>query len=347
MKPVIIGVDPGSTSAVAALDLEGNLVEKKSGKNFPPREIISEVIEAGKPVLVASDKAKAPSSVEKIANSLGAEIFEPEEDLDAERKRKLGKGENSHEKDAVAAARHAYRKMNNEIEKIKRKTRESDRTEAEVAEKFFAGKPLNRHEEEIEEERTPADEDNKDTQDQREEVSPRLERYREENKRLKRRIDNLDERVEQLQEKVDEKEKKREKAEKKYEDLKEDKRRELMKEREISKREGIINDKEEKIKDLEQKLERTRIRERQYEKAIEVVENGGEILPVIEEIELDEIPEKSVSRSEEVVEELRENGEKIFHVNELEGVELMEKMAVEEFPEQKFDDIIENYRENR
>jgi predicted RNase H-like nuclease (RuvC/YqgF family) len=346
MKPVIIGVDPGSTSAVAALDLEGNLIEKKSGKNFPPRKIISEVIEAGKPVLVASDKEKTPSSVEKIANSLGAEIFEPEEDLDAERKRKLGKGENSHEKDAVAAARHAYRKMNNEIEKIKRKTRESDRTEAEVAKKFFAGKPLNRHEEEIEDGGIP-DEDNKDTQDQREEVSPRLERYREENKRLKRRIDNLDERVDQLQEKVDEKEKAREKAEKKYEELKEDKRRELMKEREISKREGIINDKEEKIKNLEQKLERTRIRERQYEKAIEVVENGGEILPVIEEVEPDAIPEKSVSRSEEVVEELRENGEKIFHVDELEGVELMEKMAVKEFPEQKFDDIIENYRENR
>jgi predicted RNase H-like nuclease (RuvC/YqgF family) len=345
MKPVIIGVDPGSTSAVAALDLEGNIVEKESGKNFPPREIISKVIDIGKPVLVTSDKAKTPSKVEKIANSLGAEIFEPEKDLDTGRKRKLGEGENSHEKDAVAAARHAYRNMNNELKKIKRKAEESDKTEAEVAVKFFSGEPLNSEEEREEDESLEEEKGNPEDQDR--DVSPRLKRYREENKRLKRTIDNLDERVEQLQEKVDEKEKAREKAEKRYEDLKEDKRRELMKEREISKREGIINDKEEKIKDLEQKLERTRIRERQYEKAIEVVEEGGEIVPVIEEIELEEIPEKSISRSREVVEELRGQGEKIFHVDELAGIELMDRMAVEEFPERKFDDIIENYREKR
>jgi len=89
-KPLIVGVDPGSTSAVAAVDLECEIELLESGKNFPPREIIQRIIKVGKPVVLASDKGKTPSKVSKISSSLGAKLFEPEEDLSQKKEERTG-----------------------------------------------------------------------------------------------------------------------------------------------------------------------------------------------------------------------------------------------------------------
>lgn len=138
-EALIVGVDPGNTSAVAAVNLNGEIKLLESDRELPPRDIIKLLIQEGKPVVVACDTGKMPSTVEKVASSLGARKFIPEEDLDKERKKELGEGSNSHEKDAVASAMHAYKSLHRNIQKIKKMTEESEEDMNEIAERYFSG----------------------------------------------------------------------------------------------------------------------------------------------------------------------------------------------------------------
>jgi predicted RNase H-like nuclease (RuvC/YqgF family) len=137
-EALIVGIDPGSTSAVAAVNLDGEIRLIESDRELPPRDIIRLLVDEGRPVVVACDTCKMPSTVEKVASSMGARKFAPEEDLDRQRKRELGKGENSHEKDAVASAVHAYKTLRRNIRKIKKITEESGRKREKVAEEYFS-----------------------------------------------------------------------------------------------------------------------------------------------------------------------------------------------------------------
>lgn len=142
-KPLIAGIDPGSTSAVAAVSLDREIELLESRKEFPTDEIIRRLVETGKPVVVACDTCKMPSTVEKIARSLGARKFRPDEDLDRQRKKELGEGDNSHEIDAVASALYAYNRFQRKISKIEREAEESELARFEVAESYFSGKKIN------------------------------------------------------------------------------------------------------------------------------------------------------------------------------------------------------------
>lgn len=122
-RPLIVGIDPGNTSGIAAIDFDGETVLVESRIEFPSSEIIKRLIEEGRPVVVSCDKSRMPSSVDKIATSLGAEKFVPEEDLSRQRKRELSsEGENSHEKDAYASAVHAYKNLRKQVRKINKRS---------------------------------------------------------------------------------------------------------------------------------------------------------------------------------------------------------------------------------
>lgn len=137
-EPLIVGVDPGSTSAVAAVNLDGELKLLESDKELGKNDIINHIIRTGKPVIIACDTAKMPSTVDKIASSLGAKRFEPEEDLSSRWKKSNGRGVNSHEKDAHASALNAYKNLQREIRKIKSISSEEEKSEKEVAELYFS-----------------------------------------------------------------------------------------------------------------------------------------------------------------------------------------------------------------
>lgn len=132
-EPLIIGIDPGNTTAVAAVDLEGDTRLLNSRLEFPHHEIIEELIETGYPLVITADKEEIPSTVDKIASSVGAKRFTPEKDLSQERKRELGQGKNSHEKDAYAAALHAYKQMRKQIRKINQRKKTEDRNKLNIA----------------------------------------------------------------------------------------------------------------------------------------------------------------------------------------------------------------------
>lgn len=334
---MIIGVDPGSTSAVAGIDLEGELELLESGKNFPPHEIIEKIIEAGKPVVVTSDKGKMPSKVDKIASSMGAETYVPDEDLDQEKKSELGRGDNSHEKDAVASAINAYNNMQREIRKIEKYSEKLEEDRAVIADRYFSDKSL----------RPDDDEDErKEEAIEVKESEPQRDRDPEK-ERMKAKIENLEEQVNELKSEIGEMEAENDRLRGKLEKVKEKDRQEVLKEQEITKREAKIKDKDNRIDELEENLKQAEIREEQYRKAIEKLSNGGELIEIVTH-RTDEVPDRSLTRSEELQEELEAQGFDIRHVEEVEAVEMERYAVVDEFPKAKnFRKVIDEYRESR
>ena len=120
-KLLIVGIDPGTTTGYAVLDIEGKLLHLDSSKQLNLNSLISETINIGKVVLVGTDKVKVPSLVEAFATKLGARIISPEEDLRVDEKRKMINNfnfENEHQGDALASALFAYKETRALLDKI-------------------------------------------------------------------------------------------------------------------------------------------------------------------------------------------------------------------------------------
>ena len=63
---LIVGIDPGTTTAVAAVDLDGNLLHLGSSRQMSMGDVVESLYRVGKPIIVASDVQEMPHSVEKI-----------------------------------------------------------------------------------------------------------------------------------------------------------------------------------------------------------------------------------------------------------------------------------------
>lgn len=128
-KLYIAGLDSGAISAYFLLDLEGNIIEFSSARNFPPNRIIYELTKNGRIVLFGSDVKPASSLTKKLSKKLGARILEPEHNPTAQEKIKtvdlfLKKQKtripikNKHEKDALASALFGLKQINTLLSKI-------------------------------------------------------------------------------------------------------------------------------------------------------------------------------------------------------------------------------------
>ncbi len=124
-KPhVIVGVDPGTTTAVAVLDLNGNVLGVRSKKNWNPAEVIEYITSLGKPVVIATDKSNPPDFVLKLKASFHAVLHTPKDDMSVERKRNLTSKFtflNDHERDAIAAAMDAYNSYKNKLRNVEKR----------------------------------------------------------------------------------------------------------------------------------------------------------------------------------------------------------------------------------
>ncbi|MBI4983497.1 DUF460 domain-containing protein [Candidatus Woesearchaeota archaeon] len=133
MKPLaIIGLDPGATTAGAALDLNGRILTVFSAKELSLSEIISAFLKVCQPLITVSDKARAPSLVEEFSRKMGTKLVSPEEDLARQEKKELVKTyfpdnqadnqekilQNAHEFDCLASTLFAYKKYSPRIKKI-------------------------------------------------------------------------------------------------------------------------------------------------------------------------------------------------------------------------------------
>ena len=108
---LIVGIDPGTTSAVAALDLDGNLLHLESSRQMNMSGVIESLYRIGKPLVVASDVQEMPYSVEKIRRAFSAVAYTPRQDTSVEAKLAVTADypyANVHERDALSAALDAY-----------------------------------------------------------------------------------------------------------------------------------------------------------------------------------------------------------------------------------------------
>src|SRR3989338_4293379 len=129
-KLLVVGIDPGTTTAYAALDLNGNLVSIHSSKNLGLNGLLNEILNAGKVVVVGTDKAKIPSLVDDFSAKTGARIIYPKEDLKVEEKKSMVKEfktENEHQDDALASSLFAFKKIKPVLERIDSYAKENNK----------------------------------------------------------------------------------------------------------------------------------------------------------------------------------------------------------------------------
>ncbi|MHA1596144.1 MAG: DUF460 domain-containing protein [Candidatus Asgardarchaeia archaeon] len=128
-RPMIVGIDPGITTGVACIDLSGNILLLKSGKELSKSEILKEFLSVGRPVLVCSDVHPAPSFVEKIASTMKVPVYTSGKILSSSEKRRIVEEfinkydktivvKSPHERDALAAAIKAFMNFRNKFQKV-------------------------------------------------------------------------------------------------------------------------------------------------------------------------------------------------------------------------------------
>jgi len=122
---LIVGIDPGTTTAVAILDIRGGLVNLFSSRVVSISDVIEHITRYGRPLIIASDVTPAPNTVEKVKRAFNAVLFLPGDSLPTEEKINLAKPFgycNEHERDALAAALWAYKDCKNKFTHIEKKT---------------------------------------------------------------------------------------------------------------------------------------------------------------------------------------------------------------------------------
>ena len=329
MKPLIVGIDPGTTSAAAGVNFDGELEFLFSERHISTAELIEKIIENGKPVIIASDKSKTPSKVGKIASSVGAELFEPRKDLSQEEKAEKGSGDNYHEIDASAAAFNAFNKSRKQIRKI-REIAESKDIDLIKASKIYYQDTV------IEE--SGGDEVSEEAENENPDTTESIE------SRLRRKIERLESEIDRLEGEKKELIEENSRLENKIEGLRE-KNREEIESSELKKKESALARKDREIDSLETSLESSMSIIKAYRKGMKKIYEGSELLPIADEI--NEIQDKAAYRSEEVKKDDRLENVELWDVEEIKGIELKDFIIVDDFPEKNFKDVIKDYRESR
>jgi predicted RNase H-like nuclease (RuvC/YqgF family) len=120
----IVGIDPGTTTAFAVLDLKGKLINIASSRSWGFSELVGLLIELGHPIIIATDKNPTPGTVDRIKRAFNAILHTPASSLSVEQKLRDTKSysyANEHERDALAAAIDAVRSVKNKLESVEKK----------------------------------------------------------------------------------------------------------------------------------------------------------------------------------------------------------------------------------
>jgi predicted RNase H-like nuclease (RuvC/YqgF family) len=135
-KGLILGIDPGISTGIAILDLDGNPLLTYSSKNLDRGEILNIVSPLGIVVIVATDVSHPPDLVKKIAATLNAQLYVPQKDLSSDEKHELINKimekypwiniQDTHERDALVAAYKAYSSIADKIKQAMSKVDEID-----------------------------------------------------------------------------------------------------------------------------------------------------------------------------------------------------------------------------
>ncbi len=121
----IIGFDPGVTSGVAVLSLEGETIFSGSFRNSRLEEIVEKISNIAQPLIVATDVSPPSNSASRLARMFGATLYYPTISMTVAEKQSMTSGagvEDLHQRDALASAIAAYKAYRPMIEKIRQKS---------------------------------------------------------------------------------------------------------------------------------------------------------------------------------------------------------------------------------
>ncbi|MEM3072311.1 MAG: DUF460 domain-containing protein [Candidatus Bathyarchaeia archaeon] len=125
----VVGVDPGMTLGVAALDLSMNPIYVRSFKPVVLEAAVRELSGKCRPILIASDVREAPEAVKKIAAMFDAGLFTPKRNLSVQEKGEILEEYlkdrphlrsilDEHSSDALSSALKAFKSFKNRFQKI-------------------------------------------------------------------------------------------------------------------------------------------------------------------------------------------------------------------------------------
>ncbi|WP_135824745.1 DUF460 domain-containing protein [Halorussus ruber] len=256
---VLVGIDPGTTTAVAVADLDGTILDVFSTRTADTAEVIEWIIERGRPVVVAADVEPMPETVEKIRRSFDAEGWIPQSDLPIDEKQHRTRDhdyDNDHERDAMAAALCAFDDHQDQFERIAEKVPpRMDR--GEVTARVVAG------EDSVETALADLSEDDEPEEEETEHTPRELTAEEKRIKELESQVERLEDHIEELEDTIERKEGRIGQLKGDLEQARSEERKEVRERREVSRLEREnqrlereLDERDEKIENLEGKLAR-------------------------------------------------------------------------------------------
>ncbi|MFB6182936.1 MAG: DUF460 domain-containing protein [Haloarculaceae archaeon] len=192
---VVVGVDPGTTTAVALVGLDGEVLDVTSTRTADTADVIEWIVERGRPIVVAADVTPMPETVEKMRRSFDAAGWTPERDLLVDEKKHRTRErayDDDHQRDALAAALFAFDDHADQFERVAEQVPPRLDTGTVVA-RVVAG------EESVESVLADLTDDDGDDGDDDEHVQPEPSEEQKRIRRLERQVERLQDHVEDLQ----------------------------------------------------------------------------------------------------------------------------------------------------
>ncbi|ELY64620.1 DUF460 domain-containing protein [Natronococcus jeotgali] len=256
---VVVGIDPGTTTAVAIVGLEGEVLDVWSSRTSDTADVIEWIVERGRPIIVAADVTPMPETVEKFRRSFDAAGWMPDSDLPVDEKQHRTRDhpyDDDHQRDAMAAALYAADDHEGQFERIAEKIPPGiDR--GEVIARVVAG------EESVEAVLTDLTEDDDDEEESTEHEPRELTEEERKIKDLKTQVERLQSHVETLEDRLEERDERIHELENSLSGARRQERKEIRKDREVSRLERKADRLErerdearETVDELEGKVER-------------------------------------------------------------------------------------------
>jgi predicted RNase H-like nuclease (RuvC/YqgF family) len=256
---VVVGVDPGTTTAVALVDLEGEVLDVYSTRTADAADVTEWIIERGRPVVVAADVTPMPDTVEKLRRSFDAAGWTPASDLPIDEKQHRTREaayDDDHQRDALAAALFAHDDHADQIGCVSRKV-PRDVERGRVVKRVLAG------EESVEAVLSDLAEEESADDGGTEHVAREPTAEEKRIRRLEDQVERLEATVEELETTVERKDDRIAELEADLEDARSEERRDVRErravsrlQRETNRLESELADERERAEALEGKLER-------------------------------------------------------------------------------------------
>ncbi|MEM4133989.1 MAG: DUF460 domain-containing protein [Candidatus Micrarchaeia archaeon] len=141
MKPIIVGVDPGTYIGIAIFDLNANLIHSSTITDKGKEVVVSEISKYGNPIVVASDVNPPPQLVTQIASYFNARLYYPKatiSDISKTIETVNYKFSSVHERDAIIAVLSFFKENANKLRWIERTLRDKGLSKIEEDVKRYA-----------------------------------------------------------------------------------------------------------------------------------------------------------------------------------------------------------------